>query len=156
MKYVKLFESFIKEDSVSIDTNEENATLLENYVILEEGFLKQLVGYTFLLPITLANALRQLILKKIKIKKMLKNETDPKKKEQLKKELKGISYEETKVKEKIEDQKAKMKDAADKSKANASPEEKAKYKKQKAAMQKKLDQAKAELRKTQGQFNGLV
>lgn len=152
MAYIKLFEEFINESS----TFEEHDTLLEGYILLEEGWLKQSIGYSFFLPITLANVLRQYILKKLKIKKMLKNETDPKKKEILKKELENISYEETKAKEKVEDQKAKMKDQADAAKANATPEEKAAYAKQKEAMKAKLDKANDALRKAQGQFNGLV
>lgn len=128
----------------------------ESYEILEEGWLKQALGYSFFLPLTLNNLMYQLLMKKIKVKKMLKNEKDPKKREALKQELKGMKYEEVKIKDKIEDQKAKMKDAANASRSKATPEEKAKYQKEKAKMQAKLDKQKEKLRKAQSQYNGLV
>jgi hypothetical protein len=164
MKNLMTFSQYINEsynnESYELKQNDlssiDSEILYESYFLLEEGWLKQTIGWTFLLPITLANTLRQLIMKKIKIKKMLKNETDPAKKKKLREELKGISYEEAKLKEKVEDQKLKMKDAANNAKANATPEEKEKYKKEKAKMQKKLDKANAELRKVQGEFNGIV
>ena len=142
------------EDAENLE--ESIQLFLESYELIEEGWLKQALGYTLFMPLTLLNIVYQFTMKKIKIKKMLKNETDPKKKAKLKEELKGIKYEEAKAKEKVEDQKAKMKDAADASKGNASPEEKEKYKKEKAKMQKKLDKQKEKLRQAQGQYNGLV
>ena len=150
-------ESFLANFTY-ISTNEQFSILEEaiEFSLLEEGWLKQVLGYTFFLPLTLTNALYQLTMKKIKIKKMLKSETDPKKKEALQQELKGMKYEEVKIKEKIEDQKSKMKDAADAQKGKASPEEKEKYAKQKEKMQAKLDKQKEKLKKAQGEFNGLV
>jgi hypothetical protein len=156
MKHVKLFEQFLNDTDSSIDLNNEAENIFESYTLLEEGWLKQVIGYTFFLPLTMVNLLYQLTMKKIKVKKMLKNETNPKKKEALKQQLKGMKMEEVKVKEKIEDQKLKMKDQASKAKSNATPEEKAKYAKQKKAMQDKLNKKKEELRKAQGQYNGLV
>ena len=148
MKHVKLFEQFLNDTDSSIDLNNEAENIFESYTLLEEGWLKQVIGYTFFLPLTMVNLLYQLTMKKIKVKKMLKNETNPKKKEALKQQLKGMKMEEVKVKEKIEDQKLKMKDQASKAKSNATPEEKAKYAKQKKAMQDKLNKKKEELRKS--------
>ena len=159
MKHIQPFESFVnenKQNQIYLDESTESELMYESYVILEEGWLKQAVGYTFFLPLTLINILRQYTLKKIKIKKMLKNETDPAKKEKLKKELENISYEEAKAKEKVEDQKSKMKDQASAAKGNATPEEKARYAKEKEKMQAKLDKAKQELTKAQGELNGIV
>ena len=164
MIHIKHFNQFVNESleydsNYSIDedlSNIEAEILFESYFLLEEGWLKQAIGWSFFLPITLANTLRQLVMKKIKIKKMLKNETDPAKKQKLKDELKGISYEEAKQKEKVEDQKSKMKDQANAAKGNSTPEEKEKYAKAKAKMQDKLNKANAELKKVQGQFNGIV
>ena len=153
MKHIKLFEQFASENDESLI---ETEIILGEYNLLEEGWFKQVIGYTFFLPLTLTNVLYQLTKKKIKIKRMLKNETDPKKKEALRNELKGMKYEEVKVKEKIEGQKKKMKEAADKAKGNATPEEKEKYRKQREKMQNKLDKQKAKLAAAQDEFNGLV
>ena len=156
--YTKKMNEMKEMDSAAdADGLDESIQLfLEGYELLEEGWLKQVLGYTLFAPLTYTNLMYQLVMKKIKIKKMLKNETNPQKKEKLKQELKGMKYEEVKIKDKIEDQKAKMKDAANASKGSATPEEKAKYQKEKAKMQAKLDKQKEKLRKAQSQYNGLV
>lgn len=163
MKNLKSFNQFLTEsyytqnEELLEDINESDVDyLLETYTLLEEGWFKQIVGWTVLLPITLANTLRQLVMKKIKIKKMIEAEPDPAKKEKLRQSLRGISYEETKQTEKIADLKAKMKDQAEASKSTATPEEKEKYAKMKSKMADKLVKANAELRKVQGEFNGIV
>ena len=72
MKHIQPFESFVnenKQNQIYLDESTESELMYESYVILEEGWLKQAVGYTFFLPLTLINILRQYTLKKIKIKK---------------------------------------------------------------------------------------
>jgi hypothetical protein len=155
MKTIKTFEEFVTE---SINTNLdllEADTIFEEYDLLEEGWLKQIIGYTFFLPITLLNGLRQIISKKIKIKRMMNKETDPKKLDALADELRGLKYEEVKAKEKVEKQKEKMKKQAESMKSNATPEEKEKYKQQKEKMEKKLAKAEQDYRMSKLEFQGL-
>ena len=91
------------EESVNNMINEEMASLNEELVINEgedlinEGLVKQIIGWLFLPQLTLLNVLRQFALKKIKIKRMLAQETNPAKKDKLKQELKKMKYEEGQI-----------------------------------------------------------
>jgi hypothetical protein len=145
-------ESKYKEDQDLLEAN----TIYEEYNLLEEGWLKQMFNYSLFLPLTLLNILRQLLLKKIKVKRMLNKETDPKKQAALRAELKALKYEEVKAKEKVQKAKQKVKIEADSMKSSATPEEKEKYKKQKEQMNKKLVQAQRDYENSKLQFNGLV
>lgn len=151
-------EIIVNEEIVRL--NEELETLVlesEDYELVNEGLVKQIIGWLFLPQLTLLNVLRQYTLKKIKIKRMLAQETDPAKKENLRQELKKMKYEEVKAKEKVQkikkDNEAKANAAKSK---NMSPEDRAAYNAQKAKMKAKLDKAEADLRKVQGEYNGLV
>ena len=156
MKLIKTFEQFVNESKANEELDLLEADMLyEEYHLLEEGWLKQIIGYTFFLPLTLMNGLRQIVLKKIKIKKLIKKETDPKKLDALTAELKGLKYEEVKAKAKVEKQKEKLKKQVDSTKSDATPEEKAKYKKQKEKMEKKLAKAEQDYRLSKLEFQGL-
>lgn len=152
-----LVESNIDNEYNALLEEFNSEMIAEGLEDLNEGLVKQILGWMFLPQLTLLNTLRQYALKKIKIKKMLAQETNPAKKEKLKQELKSMKYEEVKAKEKIQklkkDNEQKAKEARRKP---MSPEEKAKYDAQKLKMKKKIDKAQADLRKVQGEYNGLV
>jgi len=162
MKHLQLFEQFelnIENDKVleaAYNAEIESILLEEEFTSLDEGLLKQVIGWVFLPGLSLMNVLRQLVLKKIKIKKMLANETNPKKKEKLKAQLKQMKFEEVKQKEKMEKLKQDNKPKVDAAKGKLSPEEKEAYAKSQKKFKKKMDKAKQGLKDAQGTYNGLV
>jgi ATP-dependent exoDNAse (exonuclease V) beta subunit len=138
MKYVKLFEEF---NDVDIET------LHEEIEILDEGAVKQVLGWVFFPVFSLANVIFQITQKKKKIKGMIADETNPKKKQILKDKLEALSYEEVAAKKKAKDQKEDLADKAAAAKKAMTPKEKKQLAKETANMQKKLDKAKEKLRK---------
>lgn len=142
MKYVKLYEEFINEDS---DVNIE--TIHEQIEALDEGSVKQILGWVFFSPLSLINVAYQLVQKQIKIKALIANETDPAKKKALKDKLQALKYEEVRQTEKIKNQEEDLKAKAKEAKKDLSPEEREQLKKQQAQMQKKLDKEKEKLKK---------
>jgi valyl-tRNA synthetase len=142
MKHVKLFEQFTEElNNVNLDA------LHEEIEALEEGSVKQILGWVFFPAFSLVNVVYQLARKKKKIKAMIADETDPAKKQALKDKLEALKYEEVKQTEKIKDQEEELKAKAKEAKKSLSPEEKKKLAKEKEKAQKKLDKAKEKLRK---------
>lgn len=142
MKYVKLYEEFTNEDN---DVNIE--TIHEEIEALDEGSVKQILGWVFFPPLSLINVAYQLVQKQLKIKALIADETDPKKKKALKDKLQALKYEEVRQTEKIKNQEEDLKAKAKEAKRDLSPEEREQLKKQQAKMQKKLDKAKEKLRK---------
>ena len=142
MKHIKLFEQFTEE------LNHKNIEALhEEIEALEEGSVKQILGWVFFPAISLVNVLYQLVQKQNKIKALIADETDPKKKQALKDKLQALKYEEVRQTEKIKDQEEELKDKAREAKKSLSPEEKKKLAKETENTQKKLDKAKEKLRK---------
>tara|TARA_B110000971_G_scaffold210445_1_gene237659 strand:- start:418 stop:873 length:456 start_codon:yes stop_codon:yes gene_type:complete len=142
MKYVKLYEEF----SNDIDLE----TLHEEIEILEEGKVKQVLGWVFFPVFSLANVIFQITQKKKKIQGMLADETDPKKKQILKDKLEALSYEEVAAKKKAKDQKEDLADKAAAAKKAMTPKEKKQLAKETAKMQKKLDKTNAKIKKLKG------
>lgn len=134
MKYVKLYEEFVNEaDDVNIET------LHEEIEALEEGSVKQILGWTFFPVFSLANVIFQITAKKKKIKGMIADETNPKKKQILKDKLEALSYEEVAAKEKAAQQKEDLEAKKAQAKKALTPKEKKQLAKETAKMQKKLD-----------------
>ena len=138
MKYVKLFEEF---NDVDIET------LHEEIEILDEGAVKQVLGWVFFPVFSLANVIFQITQKKKKIKGMIADETNPKKKQILKDKLEALSYEEVAAKKKAKDQKEDLADKATAAKKTMTPEEKKQLSKETAKMQKKLDKTNDKIKK---------
>jgi len=138
MKYVKLFEEF---NDVDIET------LHEEIEALDEGSVKQVLGWVFFWPFSLINVVYQLVMKQQKIKALIADETNPKKKQILKDKLKALKYEEVRETEKIKAKEEDLKAKAAESKKAMTPKEKKQLAKETANMQKKLDKAKEKLRK---------
>ena len=107
MKHIKLFEEFVtSQENVDIiiesASNEAKIQLDEFTYSVNEGVLKQIIGWTFFTPLTLLNVAYQFFRRRGKIKRMLAKEQDPKKKEALRQELETLKYEEVKAKEKVD------------------------------------------------------
>ena len=143
---IKSYEEFLLQENLqNFEDDYSKAT-----DSLSEGLLKQAIGYYFFFPLTVLRLAHQFLSKKMKIKKMVAKETDPKKKEALKKELKALKYEEVKQTQKLKKKQAEMKAKEKATKAKMTPEEKEKFAKEKAKMQKKIDKEKAKLDKMGG------
>ena len=138
MKYVKLFEEF---NDVDIET------LHEEIEALDEGSVKQVLGWVFFPAFSLATVIFQITQKKKKIKGMIADETNPKKKQILKDKLEALSYEEVAAKKKAKDQKEDLADKATAAKKTMTPEEKKQLSKETAKMQKKLDKTNDKIKK---------
>ena len=153
MKHVKLFEQFIEDMN-----NMAPYTLHEEIESLEEGSVKQILGWVFFPPLSLINVAYQLVQKQLKIKALIADETDPKKKQALKDKLQALKYEEVRQTEKIKNQEEDLKAKAKEAKKGLSPEEREKLKEKQAEMQKKLDKEKEKLRKLKnsGTASGFV
>jgi hypothetical protein len=139
MKHIKLFEEFNRSN--------RDLDLVESIEALEEGAVRQVLGWTFFPVFSLANVIFQITQKKKKIKGMLATETNPKKKQVLKDQLEALSYEEVKAKKKAEDQKADLKDKAAAAKKTMTPEEKKQLAKETEKMQKKLQKTQDKIKK---------
>ena len=99
MKKLVKFETYLKlEESF----NEEYESFLNEELELNEGAVGQVLGWVFVPALM---ALRQGIRfakKRQKIRNAVRNESDPKKKEALRKSLKELKYEELRAKEKMD------------------------------------------------------
>ena len=142
MKHVKLYEEFINESN---DVDIEN--LHEEIEALEEGTVKQIVGWVIYWPFSLVNVIYQLIMKQQKIKGLIADETDPKKKQALKDKLQALKYEEVRETEKIKAKEEDLKAKAAEAKKELDPKERKKLKAETAKMKEKLAKAKEKLRK---------
>jgi len=161
MKHIKLFEEFVTSQEnidviVESASNEAKIQLDEFTYSVDEGALKQVIGWTFFPALSLMNVGYQLIRKKAKIKKMLDKESDPKKKEALKKELKTLKYEEVKAKEKIKKKEEELDAKIKAAKAKMTPEEKEKLSKEMAKKKEELAKAKEKFKKEKEQSSGIV
>lgn len=142
MKHVKLFEEFINESNdVDIET------LHEEIEALEEGTVKQIIGWAFYWPFSLVNVVYQLVMKQQKIKGLIADETDPKKKKALKDKLQALKYEEVRETEKIKAKEEDLKAKAAEAKKELDPKERKKLQIETEKMKKKLAKAKEKLRK---------
>ena len=142
MKYVKLYEEFVNEaDDVNIET------LYEEIEALEEGTVKQIVGWVFYWPFSLINVVYQLVMKQQKIKGLIADETDPKKKQALKDKLQALKYEEVRETEKIKAKEEDLKAKAAEAKKELDTKERKKLQAETAKMKEKLAKAKEKLRK---------
>tara|TARA_B100000768_G_scaffold41832_1_gene40716 strand:- start:402 stop:854 length:453 start_codon:yes stop_codon:yes gene_type:complete len=130
MKHVKLYEEY---------TRTEDLGLVESIEALNEGSVKQILGWTFFPVFSLATVIFQITQKKKKIKGMIADESDPKKKQLLKDKLEALSYEEVAAKKKAADQKEELADKKAQAKKALTPKEKKQLAKETAKMQKKLD-----------------
>lgn len=139
MKHVKLFEEF--------NSSKRELDLVESIEALDEGSVKQVLGWVFFPVFSLANVIFQITQKKKKIKGMLANETDPKKKQVLKDQLEALSYEEVKAKKKAADQKEDLAAKAAEAKKAMTPKEKKQLAKETEKMQKKLQKTQDKIKK---------
>ena len=139
MKYVKLFEEF--------NNSHNELDLVESIEALDEGSVKQVLGWTFFPVFSLATVIFQITQKKKKIKGMIADETDPKKKQILKDKLEALSYEEVAAKKKAEDQKEELADKKAAAKKAMTPKERKQLAKETAKMQKKLDKQEEKIKK---------
>tara|TARA_B100000497_G_C7302782_1_gene205295 strand:+ start:81 stop:536 length:456 start_codon:yes stop_codon:yes gene_type:complete len=139
MKHVKLFEEF--------NSSNGDLDLVESIEALDEGSVKQVLGWTFFPVFSLATVIFQITQKKKKIKGMIADETDPKKKQILKDKLEALSYEEVAAKKKAEDQKEELADKKAAAKKAMTPKERKQLAKETAKMQKKLDKQEEKIKK---------
>ena len=139
MKYVKLFEEF--------NNSHNELDLVESIEALDEGTVKQVLGWTFFGPISLAIVIFQITQKKKIIKGQLAEVTDPKKKQILKDKLEALSYEEVEAKKKAADQKKELAGKLAAAKKDMSSKERKQLAKETVKLQKKLDKQKEKIEK---------
>ena len=152
MKYVKLFEQFVNELNLI-----DEATLNEPMEI--DGSPIPPVNESVLGFVAGAAALRvayQFFRRRAKIKKMLATVTDPAKKEQLRKELETLKYDEVKAKEQVKQKEDEMKQKAADARRKLSPEEREQVNKDMAKKRKELDKAREKFAKEKQKFQGIV
>lgn len=151
MKKLVKFETYLNlEENFIVDFED----LLNEELKLNEGAVGQVLGWVF---VPAFMALRQGIRfakKRQKIRNAVRNESDPKKKEALRKSLKELKYEELRAKEKVDQKKKELQDKIKQGKANMTPKEKEQYNKEKAKKQAELDKAEAKFKKEMEEFHG--
>jgi hypothetical protein len=135
---------------------EARLTINEQLSSLNEGVLKQIVGWTFFPAISVLNVAYQFFRRRSKIKKMIAKETDVKKKNALKKELETLNYEEVKAKEKVKIKEDELKDKIKAAKSKMTPEEREQLDDELAKKRKDLEKAKEKFNKEKQEFQGLV
>jgi len=164
MKRIKLFEEFIAHEEILLTVNDilesaNNETRIQLEELthsIDEGVVKQIIGWTLFPQISLLNVLYQFMRRRGKIKRMLAKETDPKKKEALRQELKTLKYEEVKAKEKVKAKEEELDDKIKMSKQDMSPEEREQFQKEMAKKRKELEKAREKFNKEKEKFHGLV
>ncbi len=129
---------------------------LELWDNIEEGAIKQVLGWTLFTPLSIYRVIHQLVMKERKIKSMLKKEKDPKKRDKLRQELKNMKYEQVKYRKKLQKQELKGREQAKKAKETMTPEEKKKLAKQTAKTKEKIDKAKEKMKDLETRNLGLV
>jgi hypothetical protein len=131
-------------------------SITEEIEKLDEGGLKQALGWTLFPILSRFNVWRQNAKKKTKIKKMLEKEKDPKKREALLKELSAMKFEQVKAMEKVKKEEEKYAEKAKEAKKGMTPEEKEAYQKQMDKAKEKITKAKEEWEKSMTKDQGIA
>ena len=161
MKHVRLFEEFVTSQK-NVDTiiesafNETEIQLDELTYSVNEGLVKQALGWIFFPGFSLLNVAYQFFRRRSKIKKMMAAEQDPAKRDKLRQELETLKYEEVKAKEKVKAKEEELKDKAAQARRKMTPEEREEFDKEMAKKRKELEKAKEKFNKEKQEFQGLV